>query len=289
MDTKKDIQKSSTGIEGGQTSGEPFGISVTKKSDRLATALYLVTNFLSDNEPLKNRLRTLSLDLVRLSASVRYGSTTPETIIFENFNANIIETLSLLELAFISGLVSEMNFTILKREYDSLKDKIQIKQSSRESRTDTILEDNFFENSTTVLQSRSNSSTVLSQRSNSPTVLSRAVQGRSGNSYAPRPFHKGHSIGQTDVRRSDLKNLSPRSVLGKSESTPRAVTDVAIESRRARILKLIKDKREVTIKDIATHFPELSEKTIQRELVTFVETGVLKKSGERRWSRYSLA
>ena len=73
------------------------------------------------------------------------------------------------------------------------------------------------------------------------------------------------------------------------ESYPRAITDVAKESRRARILKLVKDNREVTIKDIATHFVDLSEKTIQRELVSLVASGVLKKFGERRWSRYALA
>ena len=64
---------------------------------------------------------------------------------------------------------------------------------------------------------------------------------------------------------------------------------VQIESRRTRILKLIKDNREVAIKDIVAYFPDVSEKTIQRELVYLSDSGVLKKTGERRWSRYSLA
>ena len=90
--------------------------------------------------------------------------------------------------------------------------------------------------------------------------------------------------------RSDLKKLGPKAgPLFAYPPAPRAVTDVAKESRRARILKLIKDNREVTIKDITAHFTDLSEKTIQRELVTMSDNGVLKKSGERRWSRYALA
>ncbi|MEK7460158.1 MAG: DeoR family transcriptional regulator [Patescibacteria group bacterium] len=289
MDTKKDIQKSSTGIEGGRTSGESFGVSVSKKSDRLATALYLVTSFLSDIEPLKNRLRTLSLVLVREASYVRYGSTTTETTIFENLNANIIETLSLLELAFISGLMSEMNFTILKREYNLLHSKIEIRRSSRESRSDTILGDNFFNTPAPVFAK------------NISVFASEAKQSRVSE-LAQIP--KGHSIGHIEVPMSDRNTkghihtpsvLEPRSGLARTREDPtfmhpsRTTTDIARESRHARILKLVKDKREVTIKDIATYFPELSEKTIQRELVGFVEAGVLKKSGERRWSRYALA
>ena len=85
---------------------------------------------------------------------------------------------------------------------------------------------------------------------------------------------------------------------GQSMGTPKTVIntvsdrnslDVAKETRRVRILKLIKDNREVTIKDIANHFPDVSEKTVQRELVSLTEAGVLKRFGERRWSRYALA
>lgn len=72
-------------------------------------------------------------------------------------------------------------------------------------------------------------------------------------------------------------------------SHARATTDDAKEARRARILNLIKDNREVAIRDIVAHFHDVSEKTIQRELVAMSDSGILKKTGERRWSRYALA
>jgi predicted HTH transcriptional regulator len=97
---------------------------------------------------------------------------------------------------------------------------------------------------------------------------------------------KGHDV----ATKAERTSFGPKVGTEYSPSSaPRATTDVAKESRRARILKLVKDNREVTIKDIATHFADLSEKTIQRELVSLVEGGVLKKFGERRWSRYALA
>lgn len=289
MDYKKDIKdidpvrdrEGSQRLPVSNGAGD-FGVSVSKKCERLATAIYLVTNFLSDIEPMKPRLRTLSLELVRDSSLVKNGSQMIETNVLEALRANILETLSLFELAFIAGLVSEMNFTILKREYTSLRDTIEVKKASRESRTDSILGDNFF-------------GSTFAEESQGRTL--NPQKGSTFVSPAPNIFPKGHSIGQTattmsdrkDSSRSDLKNPSPRSVLGGSVPSPRAITDIAKESRRARILKLVKDNREVTIKDIATHFSDLSEKTIQRELVALVESGVLKKFGERRWSRYALA
>ncbi|OIP64421.1 hypothetical protein AUK15_03290 [Candidatus Nomurabacteria bacterium CG2_30_43_9] len=304
MDYKKYIKDNrlvSHGISNGVTT---FGVTTSKKCERLATAIYLVTNFLSDTEPMKFRIRALSLGLVRDASLAKNGSQMVEANVLEALRANILETLSLLELAFIAGLVSEMNFTILKREYASLRDTIEVKKSSRESRTDSILGDNFFD-TTESAHSHPKGPTFMSPSPRSDLHES---------SPAPRALSKGHSIGQTtslmsdrnevsDTRRSDLYAPAPalranphvfaRSVATKQsrahESTPRAITDVAKESRRARILKLVKDNREVTIKDIATHFADLSEKTIQREIVSLVENGVLKKFGERRWSRYALA
>ena len=285
MDIKKDIQN-----RGGLTSThsiESTNILIGKKCDRLATALYLVTSFLSDSEPMKARLRSLSLDLVRDSAYVRYGTTSSDAVVLDAIRANIGETLSLLELSFIAGIISEMNFSILKREYGALRDKIEIKKASRESRTDSILGDTFFGASFTELEAPKQPH----------HIAPKMVTPGAGNTMSPL----GHSFTNNERPSSvrpqsvalETRSQESAPVIKKTPSsetaTPRVVLDVARESRRARILKLIKDKREVTIKDITNHFPELSEKTIQRELIAFVETGVLKKVGERRWSRYSIA
>ncbi len=71
-----------------------------------------------------------------------------------------------------------------------------------------------------------------------------------------------------------------------------SVTDTGVFKRSNRqniILGLLKKKKELTIKDIAMVIKDCSEKTIQRELISFIDAGVLKRTGERRWSKYSLA
>mgnify|MGYP001566944250 CR=1 FL=1 len=62
----------------------------------------------------------------------------------------------------------------------------------------------------------------------------------------------------------------------------------AIKDRREAIVSVIKDKKNASIKDISTHIRNISEKTIQRELLTLISLGILAKQGERRWSTYSL-
>jgi hypothetical protein len=67
------------------------------------------------------------------------------------------------------------------------------------------------------------------------------------------------------------------------------IKDNGLNVRQESILSVIKDKVRAQIKDISTRLPEVSEKTIQRELQALVEKGIVLKSGERRWSTYSLA
>ena len=56
--------------------------------------------------------------------------------------------------------------------------------------------------------------------------------------------------------------------------------------RQSEILSFINNKKSVAIKDISALFPDVSEKTIQRELGALVSTGKITKRGSKRWSLY---
>ncbi len=58
--------------------------------------------------------------------------------------------------------------------------------------------------------------------------------------------------------------------------------------RRDRIKTILEAKGEATIKDISEIVTDCSEKTVQRELNAMIEDNIVKRQGERRWSRYSL-
>jgi hypothetical protein len=56
--------------------------------------------------------------------------------------------------------------------------------------------------------------------------------------------------------------------------------------RMSQILSFIQKNKQASIKDIAGVVKGCSEKTIQRELLSLIQQGLIKKVGERRWSVY---
>ena len=68
----------------------------------------------------------------------------------------------------------------------------------------------------------------------------------------------------------------------------RSVGSSKAGDRKASIINMLKKDSSLTIKDFAKVIKGCSEKTIQRELITLVKQGIVKRLGERRWSTYSL-
>jgi hypothetical protein len=57
-------------------------------------------------------------------------------------------------------------------------------------------------------------------------------------------------------------------------------------ARQDTILSFINERKSAVIKDIISLFPEVSEKTIQRELNALIDSGRITKRGTKRWSIY---
>ena len=72
------------------------------KLGKLSSAVYLITGFFNDSEPMKWRLRTLAMDLSSESLRDKYGLAR--------------EIISLFAIAKTAGLVSETNANIIIEE-----------------------------------------------------------------------------------------------------------------------------------------------------------------------------
>ena len=73
------------------------------------------------------------------------------------------------------------------------------------------------------------------------------------------------------------------------KSTVATAPKPAVSSKSKRqneILSFINKNKSVGIKDISTMFPDISEKTVQRELGSLVTSGAITKRGSKRWSVY---
>ncbi len=103
--------------------------------------------------------------------------------------------------------------------------------------------------------------------------LQQNTESMSFNKNETKPA-KGHSLTQNN---------------SQGQLSEKKKTDVVDRlNRKTSILNFIKQNKEAQIKDILTYIGDCSEKTIQRELNELIKDGLLKKEGDRRWSKYSL-
>lgn len=222
-----------------------------KKTEKLATALYMVTNLFGDAEPMKWTLRTKVSNLLSFIIGFKDVLESREHEFSNEVKTKVLEIVSLLEVASRSGIVSPMNFAILKSEFMNLVQALSSFKKDIEQGTQFALPKTFFE------------------------VSKPRQQDVSKNEGQHDEGYKRHGA---DIKDDDVlyKKEEGQSLFKKT-------------NRQTIIINLIKKKKELTIKDIAEVIRDCSEKTIQRELVALIGAGVLKKVGERRWSKYSLS
>jgi hypothetical protein len=89
------------------------------KSYRLAAAVFTISNIISEKEELRTRIKNLSLELVSMSVNLKdiNFSNAPKQL--GDIEKKSLELMSLLDIASLSGLISEMNGKILKEEFQS--------------------------------------------------------------------------------------------------------------------------------------------------------------------------
>lgn len=208
-----------------------------RKTEKLASALYLLTSFFADQEPMKWRLRELAGRLVSNRDNKAY----------------VREIMSLLTVAKNAGLLSEMNYVIVHREFENL---------STQGQTVT----GFIQEAKEVKPEPQTLETVQERVGEKPASASME--------YLPPMPASSPTIKDKIVREPVERE---------------GAVALKKNSRQAVILNLLKKKKEIQVADVTPLIDGVSEKTVQRELLAMVASGILKKEGEKRWSRYSLA
>ncbi len=229
-------------------SAEDYLIYIFKKTEKIAAALYLVSGLLKDKEPIKWELRDHGMDLI--SSSFMAASAVPgdKNSVIQSLFTAALETMSLLNVARISNLVSDMNYKLLIKEIDHVVGLLRDKLAQNAENAGYVLSESFFK---------------------TPDIFS--------SGFRPDTQRNSHK-GQAFSGKHPYKTSSNLAEQGSSKRTERQET----------ILNLMKGKSGLTIKDFSHVIKDCSEKTIQRELLDLVERGLVKKEGERRWSTYSL-
>lgn len=230
---------------------------VFKKTEKIVSALYLVSGLIKDEDPIKWELRSRGLDMLSASFNASNLLSGDKNLLVQSLFTAAQELTSLFEVARISGLISEMNHSLLVKEIQFVLDTLRDRLSKSAESAGYVLSESFFR---------------------TPDVF---VSEFSSSNSRPTSSFGLKSKGQKDY---DVeKNSSTEAPLKiKKDSNDKK------NKRQEDILNLLKERSDLSVKDFTQVIKDCSEKTVQRELLDLVDKGIIKKEGERRWSRYSL-
>jgi hypothetical protein len=220
-------------------SGDDYLVYIFKKTEKITAALYLISGLLKDDEPMKWELRDRGIDMLTSSFTASSSLPGDKNVVIQALFTAALETLSLLSVARISNLISEMNHSLLIGEIDKVVGLLRDRLAASAENAGYVLSEHFFRTEKENTEQRIPGSEVS----------------------------KGQGIGRHSTQQ---------------------ITQQKKSQRQENIISILKGQSNITIKDLSKVIKDCSEKTIQRELLELVDKGVVKKEGERRWSRYSL-
>lgn len=221
-------------------------MDIYNKSYRLAAAVFLISNVIENNDELKTKMKKLSLDLVSMSVNLKDISFDQTNNLLRGIEKNALELISMLDIASVSGLISEMNGRVIKGEFQAFISELnKFSDKSNEDKNSSV-------------------KSIFTE----PNKL-----------ITENNFEKTYSGNNTDQSEIVKNNLIIKNGNGHKRK----------DTRKNMILEFIKGHNNTSIKDIVPNITGCSEKTVQRELIALISENKIKKVGERRWSRYSVA
>ncbi len=323
MEDQKDTKGNHHASQGqGQSTQRGDGFAfLSRKAEKLTTALYMVTDILSDKEPMKWSAREAGVSVLSDITFASGANPSERMSTLRAVTKKVERVVSFLDIASGTRMISEMNASVLKKEYLALKDAIEAEWAHIHDRARPMFSERFFD-VVRELPSRDTTDDGSSSRVDTPrpqaqpprptpTATPRMPMSspRQANptppylapapvvtpvptisSPLPAPVVRPKDT-STEPHQSEGVGMRPRPEprqLAERDLSGSARTDFGRDDRRKIIFALLNQKPAVTVGDIGKSIPGVSEKTIQRELLAMVGEGILTKHGERRWSTYAL-
>jgi len=229
---------------------------MNQKMEKLSTAIYLVTQFISDEDPIKFSIRRLSL---RLLEEINNSKTESVIIVVQDI-------ISLLSISKNTNLISSMNADLVIISLEKLNDIL--------SKRHFILDKSLLD---------------ISEEKLFPLNI---LDKRQRNSLASinNPF--GQIIKDNSLLSVNSNLLKPQNttlINSKRQMKKSILIQERKDGRREQILNMFIKGAEYSIKDIARKIPGCSEKTVVRELENLIQENKVERIGERRWAKYFLS
>ncbi len=226
---------------------------IFKKTEKIVKGLFMATNHIKDSDSIKWLIRERAVDMLYSVLQLNNFKNIKIDTLADEYISISFEIVTLLRLCSGSFLISVNNADILINEVykviENIKNFISIKSSYGGV---LMLDNDFFKLDGTDNRQSLKSNSSLISKNNTKSVTN------------------GGYKGQDNTAQNESIVINKKS------------------NRQDQIIGLLKEKSGLTIKDFSSLIKDCSEKTIQRELMDLIRSGLVVKEGERRWSKYSL-
>jgi hypothetical protein len=277
-----------------------------KKAEKIITAIYMVTDFFEDNEPLKTRIRGLGVSLVSDLFSCMALSHHDRVRMLAQSITHSETLISLVTMMESLRFISAMNAHILIEEITKLQGTLETELQNLHAVSGGT-SNHAHGRHTSVHNDAVQLSTQLFDMPLFDTLRTTQQQDISIGHDKGHAYTMSDKVGNS-VRYESLKSDIASSVKDTQSESKIPTESEAIENKdvkqkqkdftqiqkdnqniRIRQVLAIFDKgHEYSIKDITDRFPHVSVKTIQRDLLSLVADGKITRSGEKRWVKYKL-
>lgn len=179
----------------------PFGANISgensyRRAERISAALHVMTNHISDEEPLRSIIRNKCIELLTIILELRSGLRVHASDKGQSALATIRELISLVRLLAVSGFLSTSNAHALTEALDELGSLIVVSQRSTLAEQVTISREDF--NPPSLTSSRA-------ERSSSAQRRSQRAETSDGRQDAP--FQTPHELSSRSERIIEILKL----------------------------------------------------------------------------------
>ena len=230
---------------------------VYRKIEHVTSAIFLISGLIENQLVLKQAIQEHGLKCLSYITSL-IGKTGVGISDIQRISAQILHLNSLMDIGFWSGVISQMNLTIIQQEISVIHKTLNDISSSYKN--SFFISGSFFKTDKDMLND-------FNQKDTSNSIN----KGFNKDDFYKRQ-HKGLNIKDTS-NGQNTQDMSHTENVNKGQ-------------RKEAILSLLKEKTNLTVKDFLSVVPNCSEKTIQRDLLNLMGQGLVRKEGERRWSTY---
>ena len=263
---------------------EIFGIALAKKTEKIITATYLISNLLEENEPMKAHIRENSLVLLKSVNALAQRHVRNTSQEYRTTLATITEMIALFHIARASKVISHMNASMLIEALRAIHIIVLDKQYSINSASFEIdNEEALYREG----EEQSYEKEGVFVTSYDALLPEEREEERGVKKLAKKDISVTSRIHENQKEKKQQKQSTRNTVRSiHGEGTTLTPIGEKKNNRRQMILDVLVRGVDVSIKDISHKVRGCSEKTIQRELNNLVLENRIERIGEKRWSRY---